>query len=378
MSKKLWGAFLTCGAVWTGQAAAVNTENYDIPYVGALGSFVIPDSVRDSEHGYGFHIILGTPLNNYSWFDWLPSGSAAELNFFDNNIRNRPGGGENYQKGLMLDYVKDFGLYGWPKDNAVLGWLPDFKPFVLGGLGAAQDDVNGTKHGVFSFEGGGGLIAALPFWGWAVRADARVVGQVNHSSIPDHDVLIDYRLNLGVQIPLTPFFDRKLAVAPAAECDVAVVNPATGRSDCATDSDHDGVPDTLDRCPGTVPGSTVDANGCATGQAVGLGDVRFVLDSAELNAEAKTMLDGVAQTLAGRQEMKLEVGGYTDDTGGDDYNLQLSQKRADAVKEYLVGKGVDGSRLTTAAYGKSKPLVANNDIAGREVNRRVEFKVLAQ
>jgi outer membrane protein OmpA-like peptidoglycan-associated protein len=373
MTKKLRGALLACAAVWASEAAAVNTENYDIPYLGALGSFVFPDSVRSNDMGYGYHIILGVPLS-----DWFPlSNSAIELNFFDNNLEREIDGQDNFQTGVMVDLVKDFGLYGWP-DSGVTNWLPDFKPFVLLGVGAIQDDANGDKNTVFGLEGGGGVIASLPWWGWAIRADARLVSQVNDKSAPEHDFLLDYRVNVGLQIPLTPFFDRTLPVAPAKECDVAVVDPVTGRSDCATDSDRDGVPDGNDRCPGTVPGSGVDASGCAVGQAMVFGDVRFLLDSADLTADATHILDGVVQTLNGQKGIALEIGGYTDDTGGEEYNQQLSQKRAEAVRDYLVSKGIDASRLKAVGYGQSKPLVANNDIAGREINRRVEFKILSK
>jgi OmpA-OmpF porin, OOP family len=403
MSKKLGAAFLACGAVWTGQALAVNTENYDIPYVGAMGSYVIPDSVRSNNGGYGFDALIGMPLG-----DWFPiGGSAAELNFFDNNLERDIDGDNNYQTGIMLDWVKDFGLYGWPKDGA-MSWAPDFKPFTILGLGAIQDDVLGDKHGVFAFEGGAGVIATLPWFGWAVRTDVRFVGQVNNKSVPDHDVLVDYRFNLGLQIPLTPFFDRNLSAPAARECDVAVVNPVTGRSDCATDSDHDGVPDSLDKCPGSAPGSAVDANGCATSagdadhdgvadasdvcpntpaqmkvdavgcavsQTVVLTDVRFKLDSAELTDDAKSTLDNVAKALSSQKNLNVEIGGYADNMGSDEYNKQLSQKRAEEVRNYLIGQGVDGGRLSAVGYGERKPVVANDTEAGREMNRRVEFKV---
>ncbi len=408
MSKMLRGALLACGTVWAGQALAVNTENYDIPYVAAMGSYVIPDSVRDNDKGWGFSVLGGIPLG-----DWFPiSGSAAEINFFDNNLKRTLDGNNNYQTGIMVDWVKDFGLYGWPK-NGVMSWAPDFKPFTVLGVGAVQDDVLGTKHGVFGFEGGAGVIASLPWWGWAIRTDIRLVGQVNDKSVPDHNVLVDYRFNLGLQIPLTPFFDRNLAVTPAKECDVAVVNPVTGRSDCATDSDHDGVPDTLDKCPGTAPGTPVDANGCPTNssgadsdhdgvsdasdvcpntpagmkvdsvgcavsQTVVLTDVRFKLDSAELTDEAKGTLDNVAKALESQKNISVEVDGYADNMGSPKYNEELSQKRAESVKEYLVGKGVDASRLAAKGFGEKKPVVSNDTEAGREMNRRVEFKVTIQ
>lgn len=373
------GAVLFAGAAaWSGQAPAVNTENYDIPYVAAMGTFAFPDSARDNDLGYGYHILIGVPLDEVGFMDFLGDGQALELNFFDNDLEREIDGKDNYQTGFMADWVKDFGLYGWPKDNPVVGWLPNFKPFVLVGLGVIQDDVLGDKHSHFGLEGGGGVIADLPWWGWALRADARIQGQVNDESAPGHDFLVDYRINIGVQIPLTPFFDRSLAVKPPEDCPVRVVDPVTGRSDCAADSDRDGVPDTSDKCPGTAPGSVVDGSGCGLGQALLLSDVRFALDSAELTPEAKASLDGVAQTLGAAKGTTVEVGGHTDDTGGAEYNLELSQKRANAVRDYLVSKGVDGASLTAVGYGNTRPLVSNVEVAGREMNRRVELKITSQ
>jgi outer membrane protein OmpA-like peptidoglycan-associated protein len=402
MSNKLWGALLVCGSVWTGQAAAVNPDNFDIPYAGAFGSVVIPDSVRDNDPGLGFGLFLGMPLASRP-------GEALEAHFFANNLERETDGKNNYQTGLTLDWVKDFGLYGWPADNTWLNWAPDFMPFVLGGLGAIEDDANGDKHIVAAIEGGGGFLVPLPYWGMAVRAEARLVSQINNDSVPDHDFLLDYRLNLGVQIPLTPFFDRGVPVAPAAECDVAVVDPTTGRSDCATDSDRDGVADGVDKCPGTAPGTAVDAtgcgstigdsdrdgvadesdkcaytqpgmkvdaSGCAIAQTLVITEVRFKLDSAELTSDAQVTLENVAMTLDNQKNINAEINGYADNQGSEAYNLALSNQRAEAVRNYLVGKGVEAGRLTTKGFGSDQPVVANDSPAGREVNRRVEFKII--
>jgi outer membrane protein OmpA-like peptidoglycan-associated protein len=81
--------------------------------------------------------------------------------------------------------------------------------------------------------------------------------------------------------------------------------------------------------------------------------------------------------LAQNQNMIVEIAGHTDAVGTKDYNKYLSLKRAQAVKNFLTKKGIDTRRINAVGYGKSKPLASNDDEnGGRELNRRVEFKVL--
>ena len=70
----------------------------------------------------------------------------------------------------------------------------------------------------------------------------------------------------------------------------------------------------------------------------------------------------------------LTIGGHTDSVGKDDFNLTLSQKRADAVKVYLIGKGIDSNRLTSIGYGETQPIADNKSALGKAKNRRVELK----
>ena len=71
----------------------------------------------------------------------------------------------------------------------------------------------------------------------------------------------------------------------------------------------------------------------------------------------------------------MSVGGHTDSVGTDAYNQTLSERRAASVKDYLVGQGVDGSRLSTAGYGESNPIASNDTADGRALNRRVELNL---
>jgi outer membrane protein OmpA-like peptidoglycan-associated protein len=71
----------------------------------------------------------------------------------------------------------------------------------------------------------------------------------------------------------------------------------------------------------------------------------------------------------------LSINGHTDNTGGDDLNLKLSQDRADAAKQYLVNQGISADRITAIGYGSSKPIQSNDTEEGRSKNRRVEFKL---
>lgn len=140
---------------------------------------------------------------------------------------------------------------------------------------------------------------------------------------------------------------------------------------CAEDSDGDGVPDYLDKCPGTAAGTVVDTDGCAR-KIVSLSGVHFGFDSATLTSEAKSILDGAAQTINARSGTSFTVEGHTDSNGPESYNQSLSERRANAVKDYLVSKGVSSSSLRAVGKGESDPVASNDTRAGRADNRRVD------
>jgi outer membrane protein OmpA-like peptidoglycan-associated protein len=73
--------------------------------------------------------------------------------------------------------------------------------------------------------------------------------------------------------------------------------------------------------------------------------------------------------------LKIEISGHTDNKGGADYNKKLSERRAKAVIDYLLAKGISADRLRYAGYGMDRPLVSNDDEAGRQLNRRTEFEI---
>ena len=145
---------------------------------------------------------------------------------------------------------------------------------------------------------------------------------------------------------------------------------------CPLDGDNDGVVDADDACPNTPAGEAVMSNGCAKDQAVILRGVNFELNSAKLTMNAETILNDVAATLTSSPGFNVELQGHTDSTGSDSYNMNLSQNRAKSVKSYLVGSGVESSRLTATGYGEEQPVASNDTKEGRAENRRVELKVL--
>lgn len=155
---------------------------------------------------------------------------------------------------------------------------------------------------------------------------------------------------------------------------------------CA-DTDGDGYPDTLDKCPNqkgtdngcpvpvvveeeeeTVPVVTVAPKEISSA-------IYFDFDSSELNNNAKEVLDILSQEAKDRSEVNIQVDGYADSIGSNNYNKSLSQKRINSVMDYLVSKGVDKSLFTTNNYGEENPAATNNTKEGRALNRRAKLKV---
>ena len=283
-------------------------------------------------------------------------------------------------------------------------------------------DVTGFNYKSTVFDVGIGYLLPLNQWlgGFeaALRAELRYRMDSHHRRAAGEggeDEFYEGVANLGLLIPLgrmpgEPAEPVEVASAPgdadgdgvpddADQCPDTPPGAAVNETGCETDADGDGVVDRLDTCPDTPagtqvddkgcpppapepgcrapgPGEAINLEGCATGEAVVLKGVNFEVNSSRLTANAKVILNPVADSLAAAPHMRVEIGGHTDAQGSDAFNQKLSERRAQAVKDYLIARGIDASRLASKGYGESQPVDSNETAEGRELNRRVEMKVL--
>lgn len=103
----------------------------------------------------------------------------------------------------------------------------------------------------------------------------------------------------------------------------------------------------------------------------------FAVNSASISESYKADLASAAEVFVKYPETNIVIEGHTDDTGKDDYNQTLSEKRAKAVADFLVSKGINGSRITQKGYGEAQPKYPNDNETNRQKNRRVELGIIA-
>jgi OOP family OmpA-OmpF porin len=151
------------------------------------------------------------------------------------------------------------------------------------------------------------------------------------------------------------------------------------------DNDKDGVPDASDRCPND-PGPP-DNNGCpkkyehivVTQEKIELKQkIFFETNKAVIMPRSFPLLTEIAQVMLSRTTMTVRIEGHTDSRGTRPHNMTLSQSRADSVRQFLIGLGVEGTRMESKGYGPDQPIETNKTGAGREKNRRVEFFITQQ
>jgi len=159
------------------------------------------------------------------------------------------------------------------------------------------------------------------------------------------------------------------------ECPNTVAGARVDAKGCELDSDGDGVVDRLDRCENTPSGVQIDVYGCEIKDEIQLPGVNFESNSDQLLPGAEAVLNGAAQTLQNNPEIEVEVAGHTDSDGAADYNESLSARRAATVRDYLMRRGVDGSRMTTRGYGETQPIADNSSATGKAANRRVVLRI---
>jgi OOP family OmpA-OmpF porin len=147
------------------------------------------------------------------------------------------------------------------------------------------------------------------------------------------------------------------------------------------DGDKDGVPDSVDRCLKAAGGS--DNWGCPAYKKILVKrdklelkeNIYFAWNSAVIDAESHAVLDEVVQALQDNKGFRVQLDGHADSSGNDDRNQTLSEKRADAVRDYLIAHGVEKERLVSKGFSSSVPAGDNKTASGRGDNRRVEFVV---
>ncbi len=149
---------------------------------------------------------------------------------------------------------------------------------------------------------------------------------------------------------------------------------------CTLDSDRDGIPDGEDACP-DKPG-VAELKGCPfdTPYIIGkynlsMKPLYFDFDSYSLKKESITELDKIANALSNHSDFGVQFDGYADFIGTEEYNLKLSEKRANSAKSYLLNKGLTDNRIRLQYYGESKPATDNSTPEGRRLNRRVEYSM---
>ena len=166
------------------------------------------------------------------------------------------------------------------------------------------------------------------------------------------------------------------AAAPApAPAPVMMEEPVDG------DADGDGIPDSRDKCPGTAAGAKVDADGCyiiiEKPVTIRL-EVLFDFDKSVVKPEYYPEIKKVADFMKQYPMTDTVIEGHTDSVGTNAYNLSLSQRRAEAVRQVLIDQfKVDASRLTSVGYGEERPIADNRTAEGRQLNRRVVAVVSA-
>lgn len=126
-----------------------------------------------------------------------------------------------------------------------------------------------------------------------------------------------------------------------------------------------------------LPGAQVERVGEGIKVVLNESTVNFAFDSSDLTAQAKGNLDKIAKVFINNPNTEIMIYGYTDSKGKDEYNMKLSRNRANAVKAYLVSKGIGTKRINTQGMGEADPVATNETEAGRSLNRRVEFAIVA-
>jgi len=349
---KFIGFIAAASAISTSALAGDVWNDTGAVYIDGMLQYSILDDKRDSKDDLGFQGGLGYNFapNFALEFDY-GTGSYKVKGF-----RGSSGPSEQI-RALSLDVLYKF----FPHSL--------FRPYILAGGGELQDRIGGEfdTNRAWMAEAGVGMLTGLGNQSGSTRIQLRTEAKYrrefiqNNAFIPNNpgDVVFGVGLQLSFGNPTRP--------AP-------VVSAPPPPEPAPTPREVVVAPPPPEPCHAPA-GFQVDANCRIIEQTVVVRAVDFEFNSTQLTAPAQHTLDEVATALLTQPELNVEVQGHTDSIGTEGYNLGLSQRRAAAVKAYLVGRGLSATALTAKGYGKARPIASNDTAEGRAQNRRVAFEV---
>jgi len=359
-------------------------------YISPMATYTLADSDRGTKNGLGGTVAIGKQFQKRFAFELAAHYASFKPDSSGADSAKLVAGGI---RGLL--FPTSGGLYGLAglgygrfKDHP--GLDPDYRT-ILWTVGM------GYLLGPFD----------LGATGISLRAEVAFRSDMHRGEMTSdkyNNALNEGVASVGLLIPIGANPAPAAAPAPlVAEPEpeaVAVVALAE-----PTDTDGDGVTDGADQCPDTTAGAAVDATGCPlpateapappgpdckspesgasvslegckAGDKIVLRGVTFEFDRANLMPNAKTILDQAGDALLSAQNIRVEIAGHTDARGSEAYNARLSYQRAQSVMNYLTERGIAADRLSAKGYGESEPVADNETDEGRELNRRVELKIL--
>jgi len=260
--------------------------------------------------------------------------------------------------------------------------MPDSKlvPFLVAGVGGMTIDYSGDKEDKTRLTPafGGGLKYFVTDW-LALRADVRYVLAIG--SLYNN---LEYGLGLtfyfggakpAAASPVEQDSDKDGVPDSRDKCPDTPAGVAVDKDGCPLDSDKDGVPDSRDKCPDTPAGVAVDKDGCPIPpEKVSITlEIEFDTGKADIKSKYHEEIAKIADFLNKYPTATGTIAGHTDNIGKAAMNQELSQRRAESVKNYLVQKfGIDPARLSAKGYGMTRPIADNKTAEGRQKNRRIE------
>ncbi|MDB5968254.1 MAG: outer membrane protein OmpA [Hydrocarboniphaga sp.] len=332
---------------------------------------------------------LGGLVTGYSFASGLRP--ELEIDYRENDLKSIHVEPTGILSGLLTPGGSDAsGVHGDENAQTAMAnlWFDLFKssrfhPYIGGGVGAARvamhsagydgQDFRNTSDVVFAYQGGAGLGFDLGDH-WTLSLDYRHLETLRAKlnlldDTPETRVKLRYSVDSAL-LSLRYSFGEAPAEPPPEPAPVEVVAPVEAPPPPPA-------PPAPPPCESPAAGQAFTLEGCKVGDKVVLRGVNFEFDKATLTPDAKALLDMVSDALQARTDISVELDGHTDSKGSDAYNQKLSERRCESVKQYLVGRGIDAGRLTTAGFGETQPIEDNATDEGREYNRRVELKVTA-